>query len=179
MKSLLAHSDPLQHFWASPQEISQNMLQNTGTSRKKTAVKVHQSEKSLHLLDILKGGKIVDCSVCSEIMCPRISKAKTAKTHFSKSMARPLVARRKKCFQVNELCLPIWRTNLKVVHVGKHRLQIVNRTVHNALKHLHSIRQPKRSEQIFRQAKWRYNCCFWDVLRRDRDLVITFHKINF
>ncbi len=33
---------------------------------------------------------------------------------------------------------------------------------------------PKGAKQIFKQAKWCYDCGFWDVVSRDRDLVITF-----
>jgi hypothetical protein len=34
-------------------------------------------------------------------------------------------------------------------------------------------------KQILKQAKWRYNCSFWDVRSHDRNLVITLAKINF
>jgi hypothetical protein len=64
-----------------------------------------------------------------------------AKTQFFKLMARPVVARaEKKCFQVNEVCLLIWRADPRVVHIGKHRLQPVD----HALKRLRGIGQPKR-----------------------------------
>jgi hypothetical protein len=79
---------------------------------------------------------------------------------------------------MNEVCLPIWRANLRVVHIGKHHLQIVDCTVH-ALKHLHSIGQHERGKEIFEKAKWGNDCCFWDILCRDRGLVIAFHHIDF
>jgi hypothetical protein len=40
----------------------------------------------------------------------------------------------KKCFQVNEVCLPIWKADPRVVHIGKHHLQIVDHTVHHVMK---------------------------------------------
>ncbi len=51
--------------------------------------------------------------------------------------------------------------------------------VHHSLKCLRSVGQPKMCEQIFKQAKRRNDCSFWDVLSRNRDLVITLDKINF
>jgi hypothetical protein len=41
------------------------------------------------------------------------------------------------------------------------------------------VGQPKWHEQILKQAKWHDNCHFWDVRRRNRDLVITLDKIDF
>jgi hypothetical protein len=35
------------------------------------------------------------------------------------------------------------------------------------MKLLCDIGQPKRGEQKFKQAKWHYDCCFWDVLCRE------------
>jgi hypothetical protein len=43
LKSLLGRGGPLQRFLATPQEISQRP-QNAGTTRKKTAVKVHHAK---------------------------------------------------------------------------------------------------------------------------------------
>jgi hypothetical protein len=45
--------------------------------------------------------------------------------------------------------------------------------IHHSLKSLCGVGQPKRGEQIIEQAKWRYDCSFWDVLGRNRDLVMT------
>ncbi len=61
----------------------------------------------------------------------------------------------------------------------KHTFQTVSVAVHHSLKSLCSVRQPKSSEQIFKPAKWRYDCSFWDVCGSNRDLVITLDKINF
>ncbi len=68
---------------------------------------------------------------------------------------------------------------MQVIHICKHTIQTICGTVHHSLKLLCSIGQPKRGEKIFKQAKWRYDCSLWDVLGRDRDLMITLDKINF
>jgi hypothetical protein len=66
LKSLLSRSSLLQYFRAAPQEISL-WPQNTGTTRKKTRVKVHHAEECLQLLDILRGGIRVDAASCSAV----------------------------------------------------------------------------------------------------------------
>jgi hypothetical protein len=67
----------------------------------KNSNKIYHAEKTLQLLDVLGGGArfnfggmiAVGVNPVTEIVCPRISKEGTAKTHFSSFMARPLVAR--------------------------------------------------------------------------------------
>jgi hypothetical protein len=111
----------------------------------------------------------------AKIVWPRIYEDGTVKTHFSRLMARPLVSRD----QMEKVCLPVRRTQTGVIHVCKHPFMTFNGAVHHALKGLCSVRQPKRHEQILKQAKWRDNCRFWDVCCCNRDLVITIDKINF
>jgi hypothetical protein len=65
------------------------------------AVKIHHAEETLQLFDILRGWEKFNFggvsgrggSPAAEILWPRISKEGTAKTHFSRLMARPLVAK--------------------------------------------------------------------------------------
>jgi hypothetical protein len=77
-----------------------------------------------------------------------------------------------------EVCLPVQRTYMLVIHICKHTFQTICGTVHHSLKCLCGVGQHKRDKQIFKQANWRYDCSFWDVLSRDRNLVITLDKIN-
>ncbi len=63
-----------------------------------------------------------------------------------------------KLLQVNEVCLLIWGADPRVINIGKHLLQIADNTVHHALESLCGIGQPKWSDQILKQAKWRDNC---------------------
>ncbi len=78
-----------------------------------------------------------------------------------------------------EVCLPVRRSYTGVIHIYKHTFQTICGTIHHSLKCLSGVGQPKRGEQIFKQAKWCNDCSFWDVLGRERDLVITLDKINF
>ncbi len=79
---------------------------------------------------------------------------------------------------MDKVCLPIWRPHTRVVYVGKWPLKAINCAIHYLLKSLHEVGQPIRSEQKLKQAKWHDNCCFWDVLFRDGNLVVTFNRID-
>jgi hypothetical protein len=99
LESLLCIGGTHQRFGPSLQEISQRS-QNLSTVGQKAVVKVYHAEETLHLFDILRGWAVFDfggvsCGAApvAEIMCPRISREGAAKTHFSRSMARPLVAK--------------------------------------------------------------------------------------
>ncbi len=99
----------------------------------------------------------------------------------------------RKRFQMEEVCLPVRRTHMRVIHVCKHVqrthtrvihvckhiFQTVSGVVHHPLKGLCSVRQPKQHEQILQQAKLHDNHHFWDVCSCSRDLVITLDKFNF
>jgi hypothetical protein len=80
------------------QEISQR-AQHLCAIGKKTAVKIHHAKKTLQLFDVLRGGRVQfrrrDWQ-WGPLLWPRISKEGTAKTHFPRLMARPLVARASK-----------------------------------------------------------------------------------
>ncbi len=83
-----------------PQEISQR-VQHLCAIEQKTVLKIHHAEKTLQLFDVLRGWvKLDDGGVTGPGGCPcrwivwsRISKEGTAKTHFSRLMVRPLVAK--------------------------------------------------------------------------------------
>jgi hypothetical protein len=82
-----------------------------------TAVKIHHAEKTLQLFDFLRGWADFSISAvwlamgaapATEIVCPRISKEDAAKTHFSRFMARQLVARaERKASRWPVLCIRI------------------------------------------------------------------------
>ncbi len=78
-----------------------------------------------------------------------------------------------------EVCLPVRRTGTWVIHICKHTFQAIRGAILHSLKCLCGVGQPKKGKQILKQAKWCYNCSFWDFLGRDRDLVITLDKIDF
>ena len=80
---------------------------------------------------------------------------------------------------VDQVCLSIWRPDSGVVHVDKHPLAIRCCLVHGSLESLYGVGQSERCEKNFKQAKWRDNRRFRNVLLRDRNLVITFDQIHF
>jgi hypothetical protein len=92
LECLLCVNGPLQRFGPTLQEIR---FQNLCTLGQKTAVKVYHAEKTLQLLDILKGWAIFDfgsvigrgAAPVAEIVWSRISREGVANTHFSKLMA--------------------------------------------------------------------------------------------
>jgi hypothetical protein len=57
-----------------------------------------------------------------------------------------------KIFQMKKVCLPVWRTHMRVIHVCKHTLKTISNAVHHSLKSLCSVRQSKWREQILKQA---------------------------
>ncbi len=59
-----------------------------------------------------------------------------------------------KSLQMAEVCLPVQRTDMWVVHICKHTFQTICGAVHHSLNCLCDIGQPKRGEQILKQAKW-------------------------
>ncbi len=81
----------MQRFWVAPQEFSQKP-QNTkrGHNWEENGLKVHHTENSLQLRDILRDGTRVDCGsvrtvyaeLATEIVCPRISNVGMAKHIF-------------------------------------------------------------------------------------------------
>jgi hypothetical protein len=109
------------------------------------------------LFNILRGwAKLIFGGVSGrggqEILWPRISK--DAKMHFSRLMAKPLVAKAlKKKFQVAEVGLPLRRPYTGVVHLYKHTFQTLCGAVHHSLKGLCSVREPKWREHILKLAK--------------------------
>ncbi len=119
----------------------------------------------------------------AEIMWPRISNELTVKTHFSRLMAKKgeTIGGQgiEKGFQMKEVCLPVQRTQMGVVHVCKHPFKTVSGAVHHSLKSLYSVRLPKWHEQILKQAKCYDNLCFWVVCGCNRDLVITLDKVDY
>ncbi len=50
--------------------------------------------------------------------------------------------------------------------------------VHHELKSLCSVRQSKRHKMILKKAEWRDNRHFWNVCRRNRNLVVVFDKVT-
>jgi hypothetical protein len=120
LECLLCGNGLLQCFGPTLQEISSS-FQNLCTLGQKTAVKVYHAEKTLQLLDIIRGGGqflisvallAVGATPAAEIMWPRISREGVANTLFSKLTVRPLAAKAlKKCLQIVEVCLPVRRTN--------------------------------------------------------------------
>jgi hypothetical protein len=53
---------------------------------------------------------------------------------------------------MEEVCLPVQRTHMGVVHLCKQPFQTICGADHHTLKSLCSVRQPKWSEQILKQA---------------------------
>jgi hypothetical protein len=116
----------------------------------------------------------------AKIVWPRISKEGTTKTHFFYIDGETIGGQGiEKSSQMAKLCLPVRRTHTGVIHVCKHTFQTARGAVHHSLKSLCGVRQPKWSEHILKQAKWRDNRCFWDVCGCNRDLVITLEKVDF
>ncbi len=104
LKRLLGCGGPLQSPRSPLQEIGLR-VQHLSTIWQETGVKVYHAEKTLQLLDVLGGGEqfwisvvwsVAGAEPAAEILCPRNSKVETAKTHFSKLMASPLMARAEK-----------------------------------------------------------------------------------
>jgi hypothetical protein len=115
----------------------------------------------------------------AEILCPSISREGVAKTHFSKLMARPLAAKAVKKASRWWRCVSLSGEQTCELSMSENTPKTVSGEIHHSLKHLHGVGQPKRREQIFKQAKWCNDSSFWEVLSRNRDLVITLDKINF
>jgi hypothetical protein len=100
LEGLLSRSGPLQHFGPSLQKIRQRS-QHLIPVRQEAAVKVYHAKKTLQMFDFLRGWAVFDfgsmigrgAAPVAKIVCPRISREGAAKTHFSRLMARPLVAK--------------------------------------------------------------------------------------
>jgi hypothetical protein len=97
----------------------------------------------------------VGAAPTAEIVWPRISKEGAAKTHFSRLIARPLAVKTVKkapdgggvfaCPENRPVSHPCMQT-----HLPNHLW-----CNHHSLKRLCGVGQPKRCEQVLKQAKWR------------------------
>ena len=66
-----------------------------------------------------------------------------------------------------------------IIHVAKHKVKVLNNPVHHRLKCLGHTAQAKRHSQKLPKAKRCDYGRFWNVIRVNRHLMITFHQINF
>ena len=181
-KSHRCRVGPNQSFWVAPQEVSER-FQNFCTIGEKSAVKVYHAEKTLQLLDILRGGALFDCGGLlrrggGAFRRNRVAKkfqGGHSKNAFFQIDGEAIGSQsREKIFKVGKVRLSIWRPDSGVVYIDKRTLAVCSCFVHCSLESLCRVGQSERREQKLKEANWRDDCCFWNVLGRDRNLVITF-----
>ena len=159
--NLLSGGGPLQSFGPSLQEICQR-FENLGTIWQETAVKVYHAEKTLQLLDVLRGWAVFDFGgvidprgrSCRRNRVSKNFKRGGCKNTFFQVNCQTIGSQSiEKSLQVAEVCLPVRRANSRVIHVCKHTFQTICGSIHHSLEGLGSIGQAKGCEKILKQAK--------------------------
>ncbi len=77
------------------------------------------------------------------------------------------------------MILKVGTGDKNVIQINKNEGESLENVVHEALEHLGGVAETKRHLEEFIESEGSDYCCFWDIFRMERNLVITFNKIQF
>jgi hypothetical protein len=132
-------------FWPPPPQEIRQRLQNLSTIWQEAVVKVYHAEKTLQLLDVLRGWAILDFAgvigrggrSCRRNRVAKNFEGRGCKNTLFQVNCQTIGSQSaEKSLQMAEVCLPVRRTNSRVVHVCKHTFQTICGSVHHSLEGL-------------------------------------------